>query len=174
MIRADTRATTRMPCGCVYSRWTGLPEVVCVENHTCSCGGRRCRPRRLSQVARRIGEVLGIRPHPGYTREGQAFKVIADFLDGFYAHPQLRAELIRDEPPPTGDRRFDAYLAALAEHLAYHFGLPVPAWVHDPGRTLEQWWFPAGRAFHAVALVRSPAAFRRRGIFIDETFFMRV
>lgn len=40
---------------------------------------------------------------------------------------------------------------------------------------LDDWWFPTQfKSLHAMALVESPAAFRRRGIFIDNTAFMRV
>jgi hypothetical protein len=162
------------PCGCVYGRFSGLPEVVCGEYHTCRCRGLRCRPRRLADAALRIREVLQAPPPEGYTAEDRAFGVVSDFLDGFYAHPEVRAELLRDEPPAVGDARWDAYLAALAEHLACGFRLPVPSWVHGPGRTLDRPWFPSGRAFHAISLVESPAAFRKRGIFIDHTYFMRV
>ena len=76
------RDRIEFPCGCVYSRFSGLPEVV-----TCRCRGLRCRPRRLADAALRIREVLQAPPPEGYTAEGQAFKVVSDFLDGFYAHP---------------------------------------------------------------------------------------
>jgi hypothetical protein len=82
--------------------------------------------------------------------------------------------MIAERPELTGDCRFDAYLAALAEHLAVHDALPVPAWVEEPERFLEQWWFPTQfRSLHAIALVQSPASFRRRGIFVDQTEFQR-
>lgn len=104
-----------------------------------------------------------------------AWICVRDFLDDFYAadYP-TREAMIRDEPTPTGDTRFDAYLAALAEHFAYHYGLTTPAWAHQPGRFLDQFWFPTTcKSLHAMALVQSPAAFRRRGIFVDETEFVR-
>jgi hypothetical protein len=42
--------------------------------------------------------------------------------------------------------------------------------VEEPGRFLDRWWFPTRfRSLHAMALVESPAAFRRRGIFVDHT-----
>ena len=42
-------------------------------------------------------------------------------------------------PRPTGDRRVDAALAALGEHLARHDGWPTPAWVRDPDLEAVPW-----------------------------------
>lgn len=100
---------------------------------------------------------------------------LREFLDGFRAAGEgERAALLGERPDLTGDRRFDAYLAALAEYLAVLHDLSVPPWVHEPERFLDRWWFPtAFRSLHALALVQSPASFRRRGIFVDETEFQR-
>jgi hypothetical protein len=58
-------------------------------------------------------------------------------------------------------------LAAAAEHLCYHRGLPVPSWSLDPARFLDRWWFVSPyRSVHASALVATPAAFANRGVFI--------
>ncbi|BAS28134.1 type 1 periplasmic-binding domain-containing protein [Limnochorda pilosa] len=96
---------------------------------------------------------------------------IREFLDDFYASDdERRASLIAARPEYVGDQRFDAYLAALAEHLAMHYNLPVPPWVHESQRFLERFWFPTSiRSLHATCLVESPASFRRRGIFVDHT-----
>jgi hypothetical protein len=40
---------------------------------------------------------------------------------------ESRAEAIAERPQPTGDARYDAYLGALAEHLAAVDGLDRPA-----------------------------------------------
>src|SRR5450631_2162541 len=47
------------------------------------------------------------------------WRLIAEFLEE-YSHERVdeRAELLRSEPPTTGDERWDVFLAALAEHLA--------------------------------------------------------
>lgn len=100
---------------------------------------------------------------------------IREFLDDFYAAGVgERAALFTERPEPVGEQRLDAYLAALAEYLALRGGQPVPRWVNEPDRFLEQWWFPTSfKSLHALALVQSPASFRRRGIFVDETEFQR-
>jgi hypothetical protein len=104
-----------------------------------------------------------------------AWIYVRDFLDDFYAAQHLTREaMIRDEPQRTGEMRMDAYLAALAEHFAYHYGLRTPAWVNQPDRFLDQFWFPTTcKSLQAMALVQSPAAFRRRGIFVDDTELIR-
>lgn len=86
-----------------------------------------------------------------------------------------RRRAIDAEPASTGDPRADAFLAALAEHLALGWGLAVPAWALGPGRALEQFWFVSDVAgFRAIAIAQSPAAFRRRGIFITGGALERV
>ncbi len=126
------------------------------------------QPLTLRQVAEHICEEQS-RP------DGDPWLWIRQFLDDFYeAPPENRAAMIAERPELTGDPRYDAYLASLAEYLAIHYQLPVPAWVEEPERFLEQWWFPTQfKSLHAMAIVQSPASFKRRGIFIDQTEFQR-
>jgi hypothetical protein len=78
-----------------------------------------------------------------------------------------RMQVVAQEPPSTGDARFDAMLAAIAEYLCTREGMLAPAWVEDSRRFLDQWWFVSGiRSLHADALVHSPISFARRGVFI--------
>ena len=95
---------------------------------------------------------------------------LQEFLEEYRWEPhEVKAALIAGCPPLTGDARYDAFLAALAEHLAYHDELPMPGWPQEPGRFLERWRFPVTLpTVRAEAIVRSPAAFRRRGIFIGQ------
>jgi hypothetical protein len=97
-----------------------------------------------------------------------ALRWVAQFMDDFErAAPEGRAALVAVEPGPTGDERWDAMLAAAAEHLCYHHGLPVPAWSMEPTRFLDRWWFVSPyQSVHASALVFTPAAFANRGVFI--------
>jgi len=74
--------------------------------------------------------------------------------------------LLQEEPPPVGDERWDALLAALAEHLAAQHDLAPPDWAESrvPGRP----WFPAElRIQRAEALVWAPAAFRKHGVYLS-------
>ncbi len=85
------------------------------------------------------------------------------------------AELFAEEPPSTGDVRVDAALAGLAEHLARHDGWVPPLWSFDPARYAMPWWFVSGvTSWHATALVESPLAFRKRGVFLTASGLDRV
>jgi hypothetical protein len=120
------------------------------------------------------------------TLAGVARRVLADedfrhavreFLDEFAlrADDRSRAEAIAARPEPTGSRRYDAYLGALAEHLAAVHGLARPIWAVEPGRFLDRFWFLSDvPGFRAIAIAQSPAAFRRRGIFVPERSLHRV
>lgn len=105
-------------------------------------------------------------------REGEDFRVaVREFLDEFALLPRtdLQARAVSARPCLTGNRRHDAYLGALAEHLAAVRGLDRPAWAVEPERFLDRFWFPSDvSGFRALAIAQSPAAFRRRGIFIAQ------
>ena len=107
---------------------------------------------------------------------GEPWRVaVRDFLDGFaLADPEAQQALLEDEPPRF-DAVGDAYLAALAEHLAFHHDLVRPAWCIHPSRFLRRMWFASDApGLRASAIQQSPAAFRRRGLFIGATTLQRV
>lgn len=111
-------------------------------------------------------------------RAGEEFRYAArEFLDEFALRPddRSRAESIAGRPDCTGDARYDAYLGALAEHLAAIHGLDRPAWAIEPARFLDRFWFVSEvPGFRAVSIAQTPAAFRRRGVFIPERSLHRV
>jgi hypothetical protein len=109
-----------------------------------------------------------------------AYRCLMQLLDD-YRRAQRRdgtpaAARLFDEPPPgTGDVRVDAALAGLAEHLARHDGWPPPLWAFDESRYAKPWWFVSGvKSWHATALVESPLAFRKRGVFLTHSALDRV
>lgn len=93
---------------------------------------------------------------------------VRELLDEFKLRPaELRQRAIDDEPAMLHDARLDAYLGGLAEHLSAGHDLTRPGWTSHPARFLDRFWFPGDvRGFRAMAIAESPAAFRRRGIFI--------
>ena len=114
-------------------------------------------------------QPLTLQTLAGYSRglpDEERWRLVAEFLENYRWEPaEIRANLIAGEPASTDSAQWDVFLAALAEHLAFHDGLQTPKWAG--GRTLEQFWFPYNtRAARVDALVHSPAAFRRRGVFI--------
>jgi len=98
------------------------------------------------------------------------FRLVIEFLDEFRATPEsLRASLVAQRPASTNSLRWDAMLGALAEHCAFHSGLSCPDWAFEPRRYLARSWYPTNLpSVRATAVASSPAAFRIRGIFIDD------
>lgn len=112
----------------------------------------------------RFGEVLVASPHTDLMRLAIQF---ADDFRGAVASTRL--ELVRQRPEPTGDAHADALIAGLVEHLCHLNGVPAPAWVEEPDRFLDRWWLlDELPGLWALALLESPAALRRRGIFTTE------
>ncbi len=106
---------------------------------------------------------------------------LAEFLDHvslLARKPQnCRALLagLRTEPPRTGDAVQDAYLAAVAAHLARKHGLPFPRWTEKKSRRLDRPWFALPYDWARAELLRdSPPAFRERNIFTTEDAIHRV
>lgn len=100
--------------------------------------------------------------------EAEALRLAFSFIELYEkANRALRIGMVEARPETTGDRRFDALLAAIAEHLRAADFVPGPAWAGESDRFLDEWWFVAGlRSLEADALVHSPISFSRRGIFV--------
>jgi hypothetical protein len=98
---------------------------------------------------------------------------LREFLDHFYSNPAEREASLRAQPMPLDDLR-DAYLAATAEHLARCHGLPVPEWSETYGLALRHPFFAGGlESLKALLTVESPAAFRRRMLFVSKNALHR-
>ena len=100
--------------------------------------------------------------------EVRRLRLVFEFLRGAQDDGHPLVLLVAAVPPSTGDVRFDALLAAIAEDLCVHAGEAPPSWVHDAGRFLDRaWWVSALPSARAAALVHAPASFRRRGVMLD-------
>jgi hypothetical protein len=98
---------------------------------------------------------------------------VLEFLDSFYSRPEERASAIEDRPELI-DALCDAYLSAVAEHLARSFGLPVPEWTETQGNELHKPFFAGGlESLKGVLLAESPTAFRRRLLFVSKDALSR-
>ena len=93
---------------------------------------------------------------------------VLEFLDSWQAlESEERPEALIEEPTAVGLVE-DAYLGALAEHLASGAGFDPPAWTEAPCRFLREPHFAGSlESLKAILLVESPSAFRRRLIFIS-------
>lgn len=102
---------------------------------------------------------------------------IGNLLDDFRARcptAQERRALMDEPPVSTGQPETDAYLAALAESLCREFGMRPPAWTEEPAYYLKRPWFAGGlESLKAILLAESPAAFRRRNLFVSANALSR-
>jgi len=96
---------------------------------------------------------------------------VDEFLDAFYGErdPVRRQAMLEAEPPRRGDQRDDAYVGAVAEHLARRWSLRIPDWAKTDDRDVAEPWFVGamGKGLSGLLLVESPIAFRRRRIFTE-------
>ena len=95
--------------------------------------------------------------------------LIRDLPRRFHAAGRPLQELSLREVPKLTGTRWDALLAAVAEHMAILHDLPIPEWVDEPRRFLRIPWMPLHPlpALYASAFIDSPGAFVRHGTLID-------
>lgn len=100
--------------------------------------------------------------------------LVSDFVANEFvpASSAQRHLMLATEPPPFGDPRWDCFVAALAEHLAFHSALTGPVWCRKKERDcLTSFWWPVHGELpttRAAALATSPASFKRRKILVDQ------
>jgi transcriptional regulator with XRE-family HTH domain len=172
------RASTSQSAVARYEAGDLQPSLPTLERLVAACGLTLevdlAAPSRevIDDTARLIAEALRD-PAEG---EPTARRLVLDLLDRLNsATDGVMMAMVAGRPRGTGDPRFDAYLAALTEHLCVGRDLVPPPWVHDPDRFLRRWWFMSGfKSLHAAALVESPISFARRGVFITDGALKRV
>lgn len=105
--------------------------------------------------------------HLGATdNEKIRWKLVWEFLEEYRWEPPNTQVTLLEATPTAVSERWDALLAALAEHLAAQHDLAPPNWAND--RVLMRPWFPAELAIQrADALVWAPAAFRKHGVYLS-------
>lgn len=124
---------------------------------------RARHPMTLARTADRIMGGVALR------------EAVADFVDDLrWARDDEDVAQRITQRPRDLDPRTDAYLGALAEHVAAERGLAAPPWSGEPGRFLSRIWWPRYPGLWARAIVESPAAFRRRGILLGAGMLSRV
>jgi transcriptional regulator with XRE-family HTH domain len=173
------RAITTQPAVAAYESGARTPTLPTLERLLRACGhelrvSSQPRLRRgataLAELAPTIAEDLGD------GRERDATRLLFGFADDFRGSSRAgQIALVQAEPPSTGDARFDAALAGIAELFAGESAIAAPLWVEGPTRFVEPWWFLASRrAFDAYTLAHTPAALARHGVFMAREVFDRV
>lgn len=105
--------------------------------------------------------------------DGHCLRLVRQFLMDI--KPAEAFRLIEDAPPPTGQEHWDAFLAGLAEFVAFRHGAKTPHWSVAPERFLRSWWFVMPfPSLHGLAMVETPAAFANRGVFIRRASLVNV
>jgi transcriptional regulator with XRE-family HTH domain len=173
------RAATAQSAVAAYESGERKPGLATLDRLLGACDHELelvARPRVRSGAASLAELAVVVRGDLATSREGDALRLLFGFADDFRASSRPgRLSLTGEEPPPTGDRRFDAALAGLAEFLAAEAGLPAPPWVNAPGRFAEPFWFVARQpAFHAYVLAHTPAALLRHGVLMAREVLDRV
>jgi transcriptional regulator with XRE-family HTH domain len=177
-VELAARASTTQPAVAAYESGARTPTLATLSRLLDGCEHdfevlARPRVRRgaasLAELSPTISEDLA------HGHEHDALRLLYGFADDFRGSSRPgRIALLSEEPPPTGDTRFDAALAGAAELFASEAAICAPAWVHGSGRFVEPWWFVASRpAFHAYTLAHTPACFARHGVFIAREVFDR-
>jgi transcriptional regulator with XRE-family HTH domain len=154
------------------------PEIAAIERGRYDPG-----VTKLSRLIQATGGRLGVIPgrsvadnadviRDALTRDDHrfAYRALVQSLDDINRwHGANRVAVCTEPPTPTGDRRYDAYLAALTEHLLGLEHLPIPEWVNEPDRFLSDPWLVAGQpSLYSAAVAASPESFRRHGVLINE------
>jgi hypothetical protein len=106
------------------------------------------RPMTMADLAGHLARAADVKVR---------WKLVWEFMEEYrWEADDVQPSLLRDEPSPVGDERWDALLAALAP----------PEWTEL--RVLRRPWFPAELEIQrADALVRAPAAFRKHGVYLS-------
>ena len=125
-------------------------------------------PTRAFPVAVFVDEI---RTQLSSGNRDTAFRSFLSLNDSLSAQPPgIQVVLTISDPGTTGSAEFDALVAGLVEHILRRRRLPVPAWVNEPSRFLDQEWFvddsPYARAHDKDT---SPRAFARRNVVIAAT-----
>ena len=120
------------------------------------------KPNSLAEVVRRVK-----------AGEQKFDPSLREFLDSFYANADARQRAIEAQPDSI-DAVHDAYVAAVAEHLARVYGLSIPEWSETHGNGLHEPFFSGGlQSLKGVLTAESPTAFRRRLLFVSKDALSR-
>ena len=103
--------------------------------------------------------------------EHSFYALKGDFLDIFYAHEDLREELIRDEPVERTDlpNWMLPFLAAMIHKLCNDYNLAVPPWVWHDRYYLSEPRFShnALGKMKAWLFVNAACEFKHRNLFVS-------
>jgi transcriptional regulator with XRE-family HTH domain len=172
------RAGTAQSAVAAYESGVRIPTIATLERLLAACEHdlevqARPRVRRGAASLEQLAPVILTDLEDDSERD--ALRLLFGFADDFRGSSRPgKISLIQNEPATTGDKRFDAALAGMAEFFAREADIPAPDWVDGQGRFVEPWWFVASKpAFDAYTLAHTPAVFARHGVFVAQEVFDR-
>ena len=161
------RAGVAQPAVAVVERSHRDPSVGTLEHLLRSAGHRLITIPTWATTAAEAADEL--RQAVGSDRQTRALRLLIGFSDGLAAQsPDVRVALCVTRPASCGDRRIDAALAGLVEHHLAPGGLPIPAWVSEPERSLADEWVVDPYAADDIAAVAVPAL-HRHGVLLAKS-----
>lgn len=172
------RAGTTQPAVAAYESGARTPTLATLKRllDACEHNLEVAASPRTRRGAASLGQLSPvIAGDLAQDRERDALRLLFGFADDFRGSSRPgKISLLHEEPPTTGDARFDAALAGTAEFFAREGNIPAPLWVDEPSRFVEPWWFATSKpAFEAYTLAHTPAVFARHGVFIAREVFDR-
>ena len=145
--------------------------------------GRDVNVDTLDRLLRAVGFRLAALPTQSAAvaeaADSTARFLAADNEDGAYrAVIQLADDLAREHgaervaltvapPPPTGDERFDAFIAGVVDFRLAAEHLPRPKWLTDGPRLASSWFVDRWSIGNSAVIEATPPQLRTRGIIID-------
>ena len=94
--------------------------------------------------------------------------ILHDLPRRFHALPAQEQRQVLEKAPALTGTRWDALLAATAEHICELHGHPVQPWMDEPERFLNETWVLAWTpSIRSNALAFAPPAFVRHGAVPD-------
>ncbi|MCU1497708.1 MAG: helix-turn-helix domain protein [Acidimicrobiales bacterium] len=126
-----------------------------------------------ARLAERIGERLVRGPEPiTFT-----FREVIQFVDDVRDSPvdEVRS-LLAVAPGLTGDRRWDAVVAAVVDWLAADKGLVPPPWTQSADRALPPpgWVVTRHVRLHEYVRANTPPEFASHGVYVDAASLVSV
>jgi len=115
--------------------------------------------------------AIAVRAALDASNEPLAFREVIQLADDL-AHETaaIRVALSVTPPPPVGDARFDALIAAVTDYRLTSVRAPRPEWLaRTEYRLVDPWDVENVPALRPGARLRTPPSIRRHGIYLAES-----
>lgn len=124
-------------------------------------------PRTIARLAERIHQRLAAEAESPTSTFREVVQLVDDVASLTDAHARAA---VRQEPLSTGDRRWDALLAATADWIAAERRFKPPRWTTSSRRRLPPpgWFVTPHKRLHDLVRQSTPPEFARHGVYVDE------